>query len=296
MYVVDAMIPVWKPDIRLKQNVEKLLKQSYEIRKITLVLSVDSDWDETVVERWFANEERVEIQKIPQKQFDHGGTRNAWAEKSNADILLFLVQDAVPVNEKLVEKMVSSLTNPQNAVVYARHIPGFGCDEIEAYTRYFNYPPQSERKTKENLEHGEIKACFTSNVCAAYRKDWYDRIGGFENEILLSEDSVYAAKVLKVGADVIYNAEAQVIHAHRYGYVKQWKRNFDIGAVHKKYDEIYGNLSSEKEGFLLVKETARHLYKKKKIYLIPRLIMLSAVKFLGYQSGKYLKRRKKDGK
>ena len=119
-----------------------------------------------------------------------------------------------------------------------------------------------------------------------YRKDWYDKIGGFEEHILLSEDSVYAAKALLAGADVIYNADAHVIHAHNFGYRVQWKRNFDIGVVHKMYDEIFGRLSSEKEGVELVKGTALHLLKQKRLRLLPRLFCLSAVKFLGYQAGK----------
>lgn len=287
MYIVDAMIPVWRPDIRLKKCVDKLLWQSYPIRKITLVLSVDDSWDEKIVEAWFVDEDKVEIHRIPKSDFNHGGTRDRWAKESDADILLFLVQDAVPIGDRMVRRMAESLKNPEHAVVYGRQMPGFGCDLIETFVRFFNYPARSEIKTKERLESGSIKACFTSNVCAAYRKDWYERVGGFEHQILLSEDSVYAAKVLKAGAKVIYNAEAKVKHAHCYSYRIQWKRNFDIGAVHKMYDDIFGILSSEKEGVKLVKQTAWYLIRKKRIRLLPRLVLLSGTKFLAYQAGKH---------
>lgn len=290
MCVIDVMIPVWKPDKRLRYCVERLLRQTCEVRSITLVFSVDDAWDGRVEEGWFSGQEKVKIERIPRSSYDHGGTRSRWASGSNADIYLFIVQDAVPADDRMVEYLSDSLKNPKNAAVYARQIPGFGCDAVEAYTRYFNYPGQSIKKTKEKLEKGGIKDCFTSNVCAAYRRGWFERIGGFEERILLSEDSIFAAKALKAGADVIYQSKARVVHAHRYGYVMQWKRNFDIGIVHKKYEDIFGSLKTEKEGILLVRKTAAYLMKYKKAYLLPRLFCLSLTKFAAYQCGKRYER------
>ena len=287
MCTIDAMIPVWNPDKRLKGCVDMLLRQTQKIRKITLVFSVDSIWDDKKVEEWFRSKERVQIVRIPKDSFDHGGTRRRWAVSSNADYLLFLVQDAVPQDEYLVERLKGSIENEAFALAYARQIPGFGCDAIESYTRNFNYPPNGEIKTKEGMEKGGIKACFTSNVCAMYRKDWYERVGGFEDHILLSEDSVYAAKALREGARVVYCPDARIMHAHRFGYKTQWKRNFDIGVVHKKYAHIFDGCSSEKEGIRLVTDTALYLIREREWMLLPRLIGLSAVKFLGYQAGKH---------
>ena len=76
MYTVDAMIPVWNPDERLRQNVELLLRQTYEIRKITLVFSVDSLWNVRETEEWFAKYDKVEIVKILREDYNHGGTRH----------------------------------------------------------------------------------------------------------------------------------------------------------------------------------------------------------------------------
>lgn len=287
MCTIDAMIPVWNPDKRLKRCVDMLLRQTEKIREITLVFSIDSIWDDKEVERWFRKEDRVLIKRITKESFNHGGTRRRWAASSDADYLLFLVQDAVPQDEYLVGKLKKSIENEIFALAYARQIPGFGCDAIESYTRNFNYPPNGEVKTKEGMEKGGIKACFTSNVCAMYRRDWYERVGGFENHILLSEDSVYAAKVLREGARVAYCPDAVVIHAHRFGYKTQWKRNFDIGVVHKKYADIFANCSSEKEGIRLVMDTALYLLRGREWILLPRLLGLSAVKFLGYQLGKH---------
>lgn len=286
MCIVDVMIPVWKPDERLKNCVIQLCKQTVDIRKITLVLSVDSTWNGKIVEKWFVHEKKVEIKRIPKETYNHGGTRHDWTKMSDADYLLFLVQDAVPVDKWLVERMINCIKEEKNAIAYARQIPFKNCDAIERYTRYFNYPPFSKIKTKEKLKGGGIKDCFTSNVCAVYRKDWYEKIGGFEKNILLSEDSVFAGKALLAGANVVYCADAKVFHSHQYGYITQWKRNFDIGVVHRKYETLFKKLSSEKEGIRLVKNTAAYLIKKKKPELLPRLFLLSAVKCMAFELGK----------
>ena len=50
-----------------------------------------------------------EVFHIAKKDFDHGGTRQFGAEHSDADVMVFMTQDAVPADEFLVEKLVESL-------------------------------------------------------------------------------------------------------------------------------------------------------------------------------------------
>lgn len=289
MNTIDVMIPVWRPDQRLRWSVERLLDQTQSIRKITLICSEESGWNGKEVKEWAGDLPGVQVEMIKKKDYNHGGTRHSWTSRSDADLFLFLVQDAVPADRYLVERMAKCLQDPRNAVVYARHVPAFGCDKIERYTRCFNYPSRSVRKTPDGRSGG-IKDCFSSNVCAMYRRDWYERIGGFERQILLSEDSVFGAKALAMGAAVVYCSQAKVLHAHRYGYGTLWKRYFDIGAVHRMYRNLFAEYSSEKEGIRLVKETAGYLWREKAIALFPRLFLQSGVKFLAYQFGKHYDR------
>lgn len=292
MDIVDAMIPVWKPDGRLERCVEMLQEQSRPIRNITLILSVDKNSKEWVrrVESRFGETSGIEIKKIEKEHFNHGGTRHAWAAESDADVLLFMVQDAVPADREMVRHLTESLKEPENAVAYARHVPDGRCDAVEAFTRYFTYPPKSRVKKQEDVEKYGIEGCFTSNVCAAYRRDWYEKTGGFERLILLSEDSVFAARALACGASIVYCAKARIIHAHCFSCTTQWKRNFDIGVVHKKYGDVFGNTVPEKRGATLIKETAGYLIKHGKAVLLPRLFWMGVVKAVAYTAGKQYKR------
>lgn len=290
MDTVDVMIPVWRPDGRLEKCVEMLLKQSYPIRSITLILSVEENEEDGWVERTesrFKGVSGIAITKIKKQDFNHGGTRHRWASERDGDILLFMVQDAVPADRKMLEHLVEALKEPESAVAYGRHIPDGRCDPVEIFTRYFTYPPVGRVKRRQDMEQYGIDGCFTSNVCAAYRRDWYEKVGGFEQQILLSEDSVFAARAITQGASAIYAADARVVHGHRFSYRMQWRRNFDIGVVHKKYDSIFGGMAPTKRGARLIKETAGYLMRHGEAACIPRLFAVSIVKAGAYIAGKH---------
>lgn len=291
METIDVAIPVWKPDRRLLTSVRMLRRQIFPVRSITLILSIEDPQEDWVkqVER-LGDLPGLRIERVRKEIFNHGGIRHNWAERSNADILLFMVQDAVPADCYLTARLVDALRDEQVAVAYARHLPDSRCDAIEEYARFYTYPPKSRKKVWKDVEKQGVLGCFTSNVCAAYRRSWYERAGGFERRILLSEDSVFAAKAMRIGAAVVYLSEAKVVHAHNFSFRTQWKRNFDIGVVHKNYEDIFGGLYPEKTGAGLLSGTVVHLIRRRKLKLFPKLFWLGCIKVAAYQSGKHYKR------
>jgi rhamnosyltransferase len=154
------------------------------------------------------------------------------------------------------------------------------------YTRTFNYPEISRIKTKDDIEKMGIKAFFCSNVCAAYKREVFVQLGGFETPIIFNEDMVYAAKVLHNGRKIAYAADAVVRHSHNYSALSQLKRNFDLGVSQSCYPEIFEHISSEKEGIRLVLETADKLIRAKKPMKIVKLGVHSISKYVGYRLGR----------
>ena len=65
--------------------------------------------------------ENVEIVPIEKKDFDHGGTRNKGAALSKADYMLFMTQDAVPVDAYLIENLVRAMEEEEAATAYGRY-------------------------------------------------------------------------------------------------------------------------------------------------------------------------------
>ena len=217
-------------------------------------------------------------------------TRAEAVKLSTGDIMVLFTQDAVPVDEFVIENLVKAFRNTKVGAAYGRQLPNPECALIERYTRAFNYPDKSRLKGKADLDELGIKTFFCSNDCAAYRKDLYMEMGGFITHTIFNEDMIYAGKIVLKGYLVAYQADARVFHSHNYGNVEQFKRNFDLAVSQADHPEIFKTVKSEKEGICLVKNTARYLCKIHKPWLVVDLVIKSGFKFLGYRTGKIYKR------
>ena len=283
---VDVLIPTYKPDQKCVQLVRRLLKQSVAVHRIYLI-----DTDTGIFpEELYGISDRVLIHRILPDVFDHGGTRNLGAELSDAEILVYMTQDAVPADEHLIERLVEGFEEKRVGAVYARQLPAEDCRLIERYTRGFNYPKTSRLKSAEDLPVLGIKTYFCSNVCAAYRRDVYAQMGGFVKKTIFNEDMILAGKMIQNGWSIYYAADAKVIHSHNYNCRQQFHRNFDLAVSQADHPEIFEGVPSEGEGMRLVKDTAVYLIKIKKPWLILSLIWKSGFKYLGYQLGKHYKK------
>ena len=290
-FKIDVIIPVYRPGAEFEELLEKLNNQSYSLNKIILMNTGEAPWKEKIEKKY----SRCEVHLLKKEEFDHGGTRHLGTTFSDADYLLFMTQDAMPENDQLVEKMVEAFSwDEKIKAVYARQLPNASCREIEKYTRSFNYPEKSRIKAKEDLETLGIKTFFCSNVCAMYEKKTYDRQGGFIRRTIFNEDMIYAGGLIKSDYKIAYVAEAKVIHSHNYNAVEQFHRNFDLAVSQTDNPQIFAGIRSEKEGIRLVVNTAKHLLKVKKPWLLFPLVTTSAGKILGYKFGQNYRRLSDD--
>ena len=205
--------------------------------------------------------------------------------------LFQMTQDAMPADRELLAELLKALEQDENiAAAYARQLPNAECSFVERYTRAFNYPDRSVVKTKKDMDQYGIKTFFCSNVCAAYKKDIYQKQGGFVRRTIFNEDMIYAGGLIQAGYGIAYAAEAKVIHSHNYNCMQQFHRNFDLGVSQAEHPEIFEGVPSEGEGMRLVKKTLSHLVRSEKIWLIPGFVMQCAGKYAGYLAGKNFRR------
>ena len=261
---------------------ERLTRQTVRPGRILLVNTERQFFDEQLVEG-IPNTEVVHIAKA---EFDHGGTRHRAAGMLSGEFLLFLTQDALPADAYLIEKLLAPFADAQVCAAYARQLPAEGCGALERYARSFNYGPESRVKTKADLPELGIKTYFCSNVCAMYRRSAYEEQGGFVRHTIFNEDMIFAAKLIQSGKAVAYCADARVIHSHNYSSAQQFRRNFDLGVSQAEHPEVFEGLRSEGEGVRMVCQTAGWLCRNGKIWLLPKLVVQSGAKYLGYRFGK----------
>lgn len=284
--IVDVILPVCQPDERTIQSVKRLLKQTYPLNRIYIIHTEKGMFPgelETL-------SEKIHITHIRPEQFDHGGTRHQGAMMSRAEFLIYMTQDALPVNEKLVENLMAAFQDERVGAAYARQLPAGDSSSIERFTRTFNYPPESRVKSEADLPELGIKTYFCSNTCAVYRKSVYMSLGGFESKVIFNEDMIMAGRIIQSGFKIAYAADAQVIHSHHDGCRRLFKRNFDLAVSQTEHPEIFEGVRSETEGLRLVKKTAAYLIKSGKPWEIARLVLQSGFKYAGYRLGRQYRR------
>ena len=280
---IDVIIPTYKPGKEFEKLIGRLQKQEYPIHKIIIINTRTDIFPEELNRSIY----KIEITHIEPDQFDHGGTRNMGAGMSDADIVVYMTQDAIPVDEKLIGTFAKIFEeNPDIGIAYGRQLPREECNIIERYTRRFNYPEKSLIKTKEDLPKLGIKTFFCSDVCAAYRRNYLLSAGGFENPTIFNEDMIFAGKRIYAGDKVAYVAEAKVIHSHNYTGRQQFHRNFDLAVSQAQHPEVFEGVPSEGEGIRMVKATAKYLVRNGYPWKVFMLVYQSGCKYIGYFLGK----------
>ena len=287
MFEYDVIIPVYRPDEKLNRLIDCLLTQTRMPQRIILI---NTDRDEFLKfsqeEPFLARDPRIELHHIAKAQFDHGGTRNYGVSLSHAQFFVCMTDDAIPAGNTMMEELLKPFSSESIGISYARQLPDPDCGIIERYTRSFNYPETARIKTAKDLPELGIKTFFASNVCAAYRRSYFDALGGFPDHTIYNEDMIYARHLIDAGYAISYTAKAEVIHSHNYSGIEQLHRNFDLGVSHAQFPEEFSGIRAESEGRKLVLQTCRYLLKLHKPWLIVKLIWQSGCKYIGYFLGK----------
>ncbi len=287
---IDIIIPLYKPGRELFDLLDRLESQTLPVSNIILMNTEEKYFEQLVYGTDFSHKyKNVKVFHLSKREFDHGRTRRGGVSRSKAPVFVMMTQDAMPADEFLLERLVANLSEDV-AVSYARQLPDADCSVLEQFSRLFNYPAKSCVKSGKDLERLGIKTYFCSNVCAAYRRDIYEELGGFVKHTIFNEDMIYAAGAVKAGYSIAYEAQAQVVHSHNYNCRQQFHRNFDMGVSQAQHPEIFRNIKSETEGKRMVKAAAAYLKEKHMSRKIPYFYLQCFCKYMGYLLGKHYRK------
>ncbi len=280
---ISVIIPTLNAGQYIKDLLNSLYSQTLKPNEI-IIADSQSDDDTTKICREFP---KVKIINVNRKEFDHGATRDMALRQSEGEIVVFMTQDALPANEYTIENLIKHLNSEENiAVVSGRQIARENASEMEKLVREFNYPSESNIRAKSDIGKYGIKTFYCSDVCAAYNKEIYLKLGGFEHPLKTNEDMFFAAKAVNSGYKVGYAAEAKVIHSHDFTLKEQYKRNFILGYEMEKHKELLGNVSANSEGFKLAKSVSSRLLKKGRMFSFFRFGFDCCARLLGSKMGK----------
>jgi len=282
MSTVSVIIPTHNAGNFFRKLLESIKKQT--LKKLELLVIDSSSRDNTTE---IAKEFGATVITIPQREFDHGGTRTFAGKLAKGDILVYLTQDVLLADSETLEKVISPLcNNPKIGATFGRQIPYPETNLFGKHLRYFNYPEISYTRSYRDRDKYGIKAAFISNSFSAYKRDVLEEIGWFKNNLIMGEDIYAGAKILKHGYQIAYVAEAKVFHSHSYTIWLEFKRYFDIGVFHREENWILEEFGkAEKEGMRYVKSELAFLKNLKAYHLIPISFIRNIAKYFGYKLG-----------
>lgn len=249
------------------------------------VLILDSESSDRTVD--LARAAGFQLCSVERAKFNHGGTRQAAAEMlDDADILVYMTQDAVFAGRKSLSNLLAPFNDPRIGAVCGRQLARPGAQAIETHARTFNYPATSDVRSLASRKKLGIKTVFMSNSFAAYRRSALMSVGGFPAHVIFGEDSVTAARLLLAGYHIAYVADACVYHSHAYSPMQEFKRYFDIGVLHSRERwllEEFGQANGEGRRFVV--SELRYLWQRCPLQ-IPSALLRTGMKLLGYRLGR----------
>ena len=170
------------------------------------------------------------VQVIAQADFRHGSARNLGAELARGEVLVFTTQDAYPVDDHWLATLCRPFdregerrrrSTAGNSRTTTRGRPNATFSTSSTGRPLARKPPRATSELS-------MEATLFSNVNSAIRRSVWDGFR-FADDIIMSEDQEWSARVLLAGWKVLYEPRAAVRHSHVYTVRSAFTRFFDSG-------------------------------------------------------------------
>ena len=281
---VVVLVPTCNPGPRWVEFLQALQAQTLQPDRCVVI---DSDSNDGAAER--AQAAGLTVHRIARAAFNHGTTRQQGVDQfaAQADVVVFLTQDAILAEPTALQQLVSALDDPRVAAAYGRQLPHPDASPVAAHARLFNYPVASHQRCLADAARFGIKTCFLSNSFAAYRVTALREVGGFPPDVILGEDMHLAARLLQAGHVIAYQAQAGVYHSHNYSLLAEFRRYFDTGVFHAQHNWLMQDFGhAGREGLRYVRSEIAYLLRHAP-WRLPDAACRTALKALGYRLGQW---------
>lgn len=266
------------------------------------ILIVDSGSTDGTIE--LARRHGASVYRIPQEEFDHGEARNLGISHAEGEYVAFIVQDALPVDDRWLAAMVENLDkNGTVAGVYGRQIPR---PESSPLTRaLMDDWPTSGLERREQFAGGpgiysemspEAQRTLATfdNVSSCVRRSVWETFP-FERTDF-GEDVRWGKSIVEAGYRLVYEPRSAVLHSHERGALYDLRRHYADGLL---LQDLFGLAQTPNLGRLLLNVllSSAHLFLRlsrdgKTAGVAPRSFLLAMRYALFSQAGAYLAARR----
>jgi rhamnosyltransferase len=175
----------------------------------------------------------------------HGLTRTSASARASGELVVLLVQDALPASDTWLPALTAPLiADATIAGAFARQRPR---PDASLIARYYlerwagasTVPRIAQLRTHVDLEVldplARLERCTFDNVCSCIRRSIWERHPFRSTPI--GEDVEWAKEVLLAGYRLAYVPEAAVIHSHDRPASYEFNRTY---VLHRRLHELFG--------------------------------------------------------
>ncbi|MGA2159074.1 MAG: glycosyltransferase family A protein [Dehalococcoidia bacterium] len=228
----------------------------------------------------------LKLIEIKPEEFHHGRTRNLGADMAEGSYLVYITQDALPLNNDWLQKLTDNFLDARVAMVVGRQIPREDTKPPEKFTYFYDFPDfrlRIEPGAKDYYHNNN----FVSDSNSAFRKDVLQRLR-FSESIVMAEDKELAARILAENYVIIYDPQAAVIHSHDFSLKEIFERALDYGvSLRQGAGAIAGpGKSIMTKVFEVTGSKLRYLNEQRGWLYLPFMILYDFCFYLGFHLGK----------
>jgi glycosyltransferase involved in cell wall biosynthesis len=227
---ISVIIPTKNAGPDFPTVLEKIKNQK-GIASIEIII-VDSGSNDGTCE--VAERSGCRVFLIKPEEFNHGLTRNYGAEQASGEFIVFLVQDAIPIGDYWLHKMVNFFEiDKKIAAITCRQVPRSDSDLFAGFILWLHY--KSLNRTQNRIyscetrfdELSSLNKRITAGIedtCCMMQKKIFDQFK-FRN-IQYGEDLDIGIRLLKAGNKTAFVFSTGVIHSHTRDPNYFFKRSF----------------------------------------------------------------------
>ncbi|UXX80814.1 glycosyltransferase [Reichenbachiella carrageenanivorans] len=219
-FSISIIIPCYNAEEHLASAIQSII--DLEIENLEIIVVDDGSTDNSItIARSFDK-----IQLISQANSGPAAARNRGIEAASGDIIGFLDADDLYPDQKIKIQLDYLRKNPDTEIVSGR-IQCFGDQSDHMYIKIYE---DAAQKTMLNFHVG-------ANL---YRKNVFDKIGGFDVDLRYAEDVDHWFKIVEQGINYHFLSEVTLLHRRHHNNmtnVSQGIQNpYFIRAIKKSMD------------------------------------------------------------
>lgn len=282
---ITIICPLYNAEKYIDKLNNNILSQELDEKDNVKVIYALTESDDSTED--YLKNNNLFYEKIKKEDFSHSLTREKIALKYGEDIIVFISQDIIMKNNYWLKNLINPIKNNECEASFSKQICKY--NNIEKYTREFNYRSESRVVSKDDIDELGLHTFFYSDASSAIRGDVYRKLNAYDGKkLLINEDMYLAHKIILNGFRIKYCADSQIYHSHNFKLKDLFKRYFDTGVFFATNSQLkdYGGNGN---GIKMVKYIFNRSLEDKNLSVVARILPDFGARFLGSNLGKKYK-------